>query len=300
MDKDKLSYIYVSLAIILWASTAAVGKLIVQEITNIQLMFYSFIFSIMGLFMIVLFQKKLKLFQEYTKKDYLRMAGIGFVGCYLYYIFLFGALMFAPAQEAFIVNYLWPLMVVIFAIIILKEKLTFLKISGILLAIIGVYVVVTQGNILSFSFTNLKADLLAISGAVAYGLFSVLGKKYPYEKYTSMLIYYIFGFVFVLITIFLFSSIPKITYIQLLGIAWLGFATNALAFVFWFKALEYGDTSKMANLVFLTPFLSLVYIYILVGESILISSFIGLVIIVLGIIIQSLRKNKKIKVQSKI
>ena len=118
MDRDKLSYIYVSFAIILWASTAAVGKLIVQEITNVQLMFYSFIFSITGLFLIVLFQRKLKLLKEYNLKDYLHMAGMGFVGCYLYYIFLFGALMFAPAQEAFIVNYLWPLMVVIFAIII--------------------------------------------------------------------------------------------------------------------------------------------------------------------------------------
>ncbi len=256
-------------------------------------MFYSFIFSVSGLFLIVLFQRKLKILKEYTQKDYLRMAGMGFVGCYLYYIFLFGALMFAPAQEAFIVNYLWPLMVVVFAIIILKEKPTFLKILGILLGLIGVYIVVTQGNIFSFSFTNLKADLLAILGAVAYGIFSVLGKKYHYEEYTSMLMYYIFGFVFVLITVFLFSSIPKITFTQLLGIAWLGFATNALAFIFWFKALKYGNTSKMANLVFLTPFLSLVYIYILVGESILLSSFIGLVIIVSGIVIQSLRKNKK-------
>lgn len=291
MSKNKLVYIYVALAILLWASTPVVGKLLVQKITNIQLIFYSFIFSVLSLFLIVLTQGKLKILQSYSKKDYLKMAGAGFIGVYLYYIFFFGALMCAPAQEAFIVNYLWPVMVVIFGILILKEKISFLKILGIILGFIGVYVVIVRGSLLNFSFTNIKADLLAILGAVSYGLFSILGKKYNYERLTSMLIYYFFGFIFVLITILLFSYIPKISLTQLLGTLWLGVVTGALAFVFWFKSLEYGNTAKMANLVFLTPFLSLVYICVLLGERILLASFIGLIIVVSGILIQSLRKN---------
>jgi hypothetical protein len=45
MDGKKISYLYVSLAVLLWASTAAVAKLLLQDITNIQLTFYSFVFS---------------------------------------------------------------------------------------------------------------------------------------------------------------------------------------------------------------------------------------------------------------
>ena len=63
--------------------------------------------------------------------------------------------------------------------------------------------------------------------------------------------------------------------------------TNAVAFIFWFKALEYGETAQMTNMVFLTPFISLIYIYFLVGEQILPSSIVGLIFIVLGIVIQT-------------
>lgn len=59
--------------------------------------------------------------------------------------------------------------------------------------------------------------------------------------------------------------------------------------MFWLLALKYGDTAKISNLIFITPFLSLVYIYFLLGEKILLSSVIGLVLIVLGIVIQSFK-----------
>ena len=195
--------------------------------------------------------------------------------------------MYAPAQEAFIVNYLWPVLVVVFGFLILKEILSLTKIFGIVLSFFGVYVVITQGNIFNFTFTNIPADLLAIFGAVSYALFSVLGKKYNYEVYTSMLVYYASGFVCVFITTLLFSTVPSLSLSQWIGIAWIGVVTNVFAFVCWFKALEYGDTSKMANLIFLTPFVSLIYIYFILNEQILVSSFVGLVLIVVGVLVQT-------------
>lgn len=294
MNKKQSSYIYVLFAVLLWASTPAVGKLLVQDITNIQLMFYSFMFSIGTLFFIVLVQGKLSLLKTYSPKDYLRMAVMGVLGCYLYSIFFFGALMYAPAQEVFIVNYLWPVMVVVFASFTLGERFHFLKILGVVLGFLGVYVVVSQGDLLSFSFIHPQADLLAALGAVSYGLFSVLGKKYSYEKFTSMLVFYAVGFLLVSLTVGFFSHIPALTFTQLLRVLWVGVFTNTFAFIFWFKALEYGDTSVMANIIFLTPFLSLIYIYMLLGEPILFSSFVGLLVIVSGILLQSLRKKENI------
>ena len=235
MDKTKNSYLFVSLAALLWATTAAVAKLLLQDITNIQLTFYSFIFSIIGLFFVVVAQGKINLLKEYTKRDYIHMAYMGVLGCYLYYIFLFGALMYAPAQEAFVINYLWPMMVVVFAVPILKEKLTFTKVLGLVLSFIGVYLVATKGEFFNFTFTNIKGDIFAILGALSYGLFSVLWKKHKYEAFTSMFLYYCFGFVLVLITVFSFSTIPRVSLLQLAGLAWLGIMTNALSFVSWFK-----------------------------------------------------------------
>lgn len=290
MKKSLSSYVYVALAILLWGSTAAVSKLILRDISSIQLIFYSFPFSIIGLFSILLFQGKVKELCKYRAHDFLKLAGMGFLGCFLYYIFLFGAIERTSAQEAFIVNYLWPIVVVFFGVLILKEKFSWKTACSIAFSFVGVGIVVSKGQALNFHQINLTAAGMAASGAVVYGLFSVLGKKLHYEVYSSMFYYYLFGFVYVAVSLFLFSSIPVVSMGQLLGLAWIGIFTNGLAFVFWFKALEIGDTARMSNLVFLTPFVSLCFIALLTGEAILLSSILGLLLIVLGVFIQGRSK----------
>ncbi|MEK9160034.1 MAG: DMT family transporter [Patescibacteria group bacterium] len=290
VKKSQLAYVYTALAILLWGSTASVSKLILQDISSIQLIFYSFPFTIFGLFLIMLFQGKLKNLTTYKKEDIGKLAGMGFLGCFLYYLFLFGAIERTSAQEAFVVNYLWPVMVVIFGVLLLKEKFTWRTFISILLSFVGVAIVVSKGELMSLDNLNLTAILMAASGALVYGLFSVLGKKLKYEVFSSMFCYYVFGFIYVLLSVLFFSEIPSLDMKQVAGLAWIGFFTNGLAFVFWFKALEVGETAKVSNLVFLTPFVSLIFIYFLVGEPILSSSIIGLLFIVLGVFIQSYRK----------
>jgi drug/metabolite transporter (DMT)-like permease len=134
--------------------------------------------------------------------------------------------------------------------------------------------------------------MFAIGCSFSYGLFSVLGKKKDYDRYVSMMFYYLFSSIFSAIPVLIYSGLPRISTIQLTGVVWLGVFANGIAFVFWFLALKYGDTAKMSNIVFLTPFLSLVYIYFLLGEEILVTSLLGLIFIVLGIFIQYTGKNR--------
>lgn len=286
--KINQGYVYVSLASILWASTAAVSKLLLAHLDNLQVLFFSTLFASLSLLIISLVQGKFTVLKKYSLKDYAIFAMMGFIGVFLYRFFLQAALVLMSAQEAFIVNYTWPIMVVIFARIILKEKMTLKKVIGLLLSFIGVVIVTTKGNLSVLSF-SVGGVLFALAGAVVYGFYSVLGKRQAYEKFTSTTFFYIFSFIFSAISLFLFSSIPSLSLEQLGGLLWLGIFPSGLAFVFWLLALKYGDTAKISNLIFMTPFLSLIYIYFLLGEKILLSSIIGLAVIVAGILIQSIK-----------
>lgn len=283
-----ISYIFVLLASLLWGSTAAVAKLLLTNLNNLQVLFFTNLFAFIGLFFIVLFQKKKAIIKTYTRHDYFTFAWMGFIGAFLHVFFLFSALQLLPAQEAFIINYLWPIMVMVFAVLLLKEQITLRKVLGIICSFLGVAIVITKGNFFALQFGNILGILSAIAGAVVFGLFSVLGKKQNYDKFVSMMFYYFFSFFYALIAVFLFSEIPTISIRQLLELAWLGVFTSGVAFVFWFLALKYGDTAKMSTMIFLTPFISLIYIYFLVGEKILLSSIVGLAVIVVGILIQSI------------
>ncbi len=108
-----------------------------------------------------------------------------------------------------------------------------------------------------------------------------------------MFIYFVTALVFITPTLFLFSSLKNPSLHIWLWLLLNGFLVNGISYIFWFKALEYGDTSVTSNALYLTPFLSLVYIALFLGEKILLSSVVGLVIIVIGIILQSVNLRQR-------
>ncbi|HIH24042.1 TPA: DMT family transporter [Candidatus Woesearchaeota archaeon] len=281
------AYLFVSVSILLWASTAAVGKLLLEDLDSLQALLFMLLFASAALIVIALAQGKSSVLKRYSFRDVAIFAGMGFLGVFGYHAFLLGGLAYAPAQEAFILNYTWPLWVVVFSVLLLKRRFTWRSAAAIVLSFLGVVVVATKGT-LALSFTSVTGDLFALAGAVCYGLFSVLGVRLRYDSTVSMASYYVFGTLFAIPTVLLFSSVPAVSPLQMAGLAWLGVLTCGVAFLMWFLALKHGDTAKMANIVFLTPFLSLVYIHFLLGEAILLSSLVGLMLIVAGIAVQSL------------
>lgn len=285
--------VYALLAALLWGSTAAVVKLIGSGINNIQILFFTSAIASISLALIVTFQKKWHTIAGYRAKDYVRFAYMAFIGVFLYYMLLYAALQLVPGQEAFVVNYTWPIWVIVFAVLILKEKLTPIKVLAIGLSFIGVYVVITRGHITSFDFSAIWGNILALIAACAYGLFSVLSKRNDDEKVTSTLFFYLFAFVYTSVYLGVFSSLPSPTPSEWLGLLWLGIATSGIAFVLWQLALKHGETSKVSNIVFITPFLSLVYLAVLAKEKILLSSVIGALLIVGGLVIQSVQSRTK-------
>lgn len=287
------AYIFALAATLLWGSSAAVVKILLQNLNSLQILLYSSLFASISLFFIALFQRKLSIIKSYTKKDYLNFACMGFIGVFLYYLFFYLAISYLKAQEAFIINYIWPIMIVLFAVPILGEKFTVKKILAIIISFMGVVIIATEGNIQQLHFAKPLGVILAVIAAISYGLFSVLGKRQNNDKTLSMMFYFIFTFIYTLISIILFGNIPQINGMQIVGLLWTGIFTSGGAFLLWFLALKYGDTSKIANMAFLTPFFSLIYIYILLHEDIQIYSIIGLIFICIGIFIQNFRFNIK-------
>jgi len=288
-----IAYLYVSLTSLLWGSSAAAGKLMLRDVSNLQLLLLASSVATVALFVIALIQKKIHIVKQYKLRDYKNFALLGLFGIVFYYSFYFAGLSIAPAQEVFIVNYTYPIWIVLLASIVLKEKFTLRKAAALLISFAGVCVVVTKGDFTSLDPTNLKGDLFALTGGVAYGVFSVLGKKHNYDKVLSMFFSYLFASVIIAIVVLVFDSFPGITPRLCLGALWIGIAVMALGFVFWFLALQLGDTAKMSNMLFLTPFLSLLYISLLTDEKIHPTSIAGLAVIVAGIIIQNYKKRPK-------
>jgi drug/metabolite transporter (DMT)-like permease len=286
-ENNKKRNLYLLSTIILWSLTPAVAKLALSELSNYQLLFYTSIVGSISLFLVNYFQGKLNLLSQYKSKDYLIMLLMGFVGIFLYYVFLYGAFARAPAGQVNVINYLWPVFIIVFSIPILHEKFNWKTISAILLSFIGALIAFTQGSLSAFGREHITGYLLALLAAICYGIFSVVGKKLNYEKFSSMFVYYIIA-TFLIIPASLATSgfiLPK-SLTTIVAILSLGGIMNSIAFVFWFKALKIGDTHKTANLVYSVPFLAMIWTYLLNRENFSIASIFGLALIIVGIFIQ--------------
>lgn len=291
MNKQKQAYSYAVIAVLFWSTVASVFKVSLRYVDVFQLLFYSSLASIVILFIILLFQKKLNLIWTYCAKDFLRSALLGFLNPFLYYVVLFKAYSLLRAQEALTLNYTWPIMLALLSIPLLKQKIGFKSILAIIISFIGALSIATKGNILSFSFTNISGVLLALGSTVIWSLFWIYNIKDKRDEVAKLFLNFTFGFIFILIATLLFSRISFSNIQGLLGAGYVGLFEMGITFVIWLKALSLSrTTAKVSNLIYLSPFLSLIIINRVVGEKILFSTIIGLILIVAGIIIQGTKR----------
>ena len=289
----KKTYIFAGIAIFCWSTVATTCKLLLQELDSFQLLWMNSLIA--GTFLVILnlCMENFRIYKHYKIKDYLCMACIGIPGTFFYYMFYYSGTDIMPASQAFIINYLWPIMSVLFACIILKEKLTLKKIAAIIISFIGVAIVI-GGAINGFDKKTLLGAGWCILGAVSYGIFTALNQKMNYNKMMTLMISYFTTFI-ITTAINTFDGalfVPRIE--QMAGFLWNGIFTVALANSFWIMALEKGKTAKVSNLAYITPFLSSVWTSIFLNEKITANSMIGLIIIILGIFIQLNNKEKSI------
>lgn len=288
----KKQYIYAGISIFLWSTTATVTKLLLGSINSMQILLFGSFFASIYLLIVNIIKGNLKQLKDYKIKDYLQIAGIGLLGTFLYNLFLYLGINKMQASQAFIINYLWPIMTIAFACIILKEHMTFRKIIAIFLSFFGVIIVTSNGNFLNIEKESVIGALYCILAAISYGLFSIINKKKNYNKYLSMMLFYMISFIISLLYILCLKELFIPEGNQLIGLLWIGIFTSATAFTSWAIALEKGDTAKISNLAYITPFLSLIWTRLILKEKISIYAIIGLVVIILGILIQL--KDKKL------
>ena len=279
----KKEYICAIISVLLWSTTATISKLLLGSLDSMQILLVSSLFSFIFLLIINCINGSIK--------DYLIIFSLGLIGIFLYDLFFYLGINAMQASQAFIINYLWPIMTVLFACIILKEKFTLRKIIAIIISFIGVIIVSSNGNIFNIDKSSIMGTFYCMLAAILYGLFSVLNKKQNYNKYTSMMLFYLGSFIISLIYVLTSKKtfMPELN--QLLGMLWIGIFTSAIAYTSWALALAKGDTARISNIAYLTPFISLIWTGIVLKEKISLYSVLGLVIIVLGIFIQM--KNKK-------
>ena len=296
LNNQSKAYLFAGIAIFFWSTVASAFKLSLEHLEPIQLVLYSTLFPICVLFIIVLYQGKLNLIGSFSRSDLIKCVLLGFLNPCLYYIILFKGYDALPAQEAMVINFSWPVMLVILSIPILKQKIDIKSFLSIIVCYFGVIVIATNGDIFSMQFENPYGVFLMLISTVIWSLFWLFNTKNSNNSLVSLFLIFLFSFPFILAFVLLTNSFVIPSFKGLIGSIYIGFFEMGISLVLWQSALKISTTvSRVASLVFITPFLSLILLHFVLGESILFSTIIGVVLICTGLILQKYFTSKVTK-----
>jgi drug/metabolite transporter (DMT)-like permease len=295
MKNQTKAYLFASAAVLCWSTVGSAFKLALREVDYVNLLFWSVLVSLLVFVVFITVKRQWSLIKQQTASEIFRSAFMGLINPFLYYLILFQAYDLLLAQEALTLNYLWPVVLVLLSIPILKQKIGFLSFLAIIISFAGSFAIATGGKILDFKFTNTYGVILAVLSTVIWAVFWLLNVRDKRNETVKLFMNFVFGFAFVLVYGLITKSIKLPGLNGVIGVTYVGIFEMGVTFFLWMMALSLSETTaKVSNLIYFAPFLSLIIVSITIGEEIKTATIAGLAMIIGGILLQRYFGRKKL------
>ncbi len=290
---QKQAIIFALISVLIWSTVASAFKLALRGMNPWQLIFIATLVSLFVYLLIILFTGKLRLLLSISKKDIARSSILGLLNPFGYYLVLFKAYELNPAQVTQTLNMIWPVSLALLSAPLLGQKISIKNIYAVLISFVGVAFVASQGSIEGFSKTNSLGAGLALSSSIIWAFYWIFSVKNNQDKLIMMFWNFMFGLVYLLL--FGIIDFEQNIDFQIDNSFWaaiyVGIFELGLTYLVWMKALEKSENNAVtSNFIFLTPFISLIFIYFILNETIYGTTFVGLCLILIGIFVQQIRK----------
>ena len=274
-------------AVMLWSTVATAFSLSLQYLTPLQLVTLATVISWCFFAIRLRAPERRSALRVTSSKARATGLLVGWLNPGLYYLVLFAAYDRLPAQEAMAINYSWGITLALLAAPLLRQHLS----AGALLAACisygGILVIATRGAPLSLDFAQPLGVGLALLSTVLWSLYWVINTRLSLDPEVNLFLNFS-GALPLLLALLWWSNTPFPTLWQgWAGGLYVGLFEMGLAFVLWMGAMKATtSTLRISSLIFLSPPLSLVLIWVIAGEPVKAYTLIGLVLILLGLWLQ--------------
>lgn len=289
MTQQQKSYLYATLAILAWSSVSTAFKISLRHLTPIGLLLIS---SLSATMFLLLYKGLSGSEEEHSFSFNLKKSlAPALLNPFFYYLVLFVAYSRLRAQEAQALNYTWAIVLSLFSIIMLRERFRFKDLAALIISFLGVIIISTKGRVFSLDFDDALGTALAAGSSIIWALYWIINMRDRRETITKLSYSFGLGFVFILLTGFLLRDpifLPQSQMaVALISGIYVGIFEMGLTFVLWMRALDLSEsTAKVSNLIFITPFISLIFIRFALGEAIHFATVLGLLLIIASNVLQ--------------
>jgi drug/metabolite transporter (DMT)-like permease len=273
VEKDT---IYALSAMLLWSTVASAFKISLGSMPPATLLLFSSSFSTLIFFVILLLQRRMKR-SLFSKEKIKRAIPLGFLNPFLYYNLLFASYSILPAQQAQALGLSWPVMTALLSPFMHRGRTDRKSMLAVLISFSGVCVI-------SLRIVSLAGALLALSAAFVWTIYWL--ENAGENTAETLFLNFMFGTLFSFVLFMLNPEIPE----NPLPALYIGAFEMGITFFLWQKALSLSkNITRTANMIYLMPFISLLFIHGVLNERIEITTIPGLLLIIGGVLLQTKR-----------
>jgi drug/metabolite transporter (DMT)-like permease len=184
-------------------------------------------------------------------------------------------------------------MLALLSVPILKHPLSARSLFSILLSFMGAFIIATRGDLNGWNTLNLPGVLLALGSTVVWALYWLFSARMEVDAVIKLFVGFLSGSVMAILYAFTKCQLaPEVDQYPWLAVGYVGLFEMGITFFIWLKALQLADSAaKIGNMIYLTPFLSLLLLAFILDESIHNSTLLGLIVIITGILSQRYRSS---------
>jgi len=231
-----------------------------KSLDHYQFLFWSSLLSFLSLLILTYKAKQLQFLKKQTSSLWLRTVMLGFLGSFFYYFCLYQGYLFGSKVEVLSVQYTWPAWIIVFTLIVSKQKFVWQHGFVIASGLACVLLVISKGNLTTLSVPNPAVLAWVLLGAMGFALFSVLSKQTKMPALPLNTIFFAVATIGSFILMMVKSTFEWPQANNILALLTNGILVNGVSYYFWVTALRQTKTEYLSLLTFLTPLISVIYL----------------------------------------
>jgi drug/metabolite transporter (DMT)-like permease len=289
MRKGSLVVIYLKLFMtaVFWGGTFIAGRVIAQHVMPFSAAFLRFVIA--AVFLLLLTWKQEGKFPLPTKSQVFPLILLGLTGIFAYNAFFFKGLKLIEAGRASVIVANNPIVIALCSAYFFRERLTPLKIAGILLSITGAITVITHGHLLDVFRGNFGLGELYIFGCVAsWVTYSLIGKAVMKNLSPLLSVTYsvLVGVAALALPAYFEGVIPAAIHYPLpiwFSLVYLGLCGTVLGFVWYYQGIQQIGPTRAGIFINFVPISAILLAFLILAEPITLSLIVGVLFVSSGV-----------------
>jgi drug/metabolite transporter (DMT)-like permease len=242
------------------------------------------------------YNSKLEIKKNFFKSNWLKLLITSFSGISLFFYAQYTSiLIIGPSLPALFVCLLAPVLITLFALILFNEKLTLPKVIGFIIATIGGFFLVTGGDlsILHLNNPNFWGYFFALLTPLLWSIYSTFSKKIALQNSPFSLIKYTSYFGTIELLGFVFFKGDLLNFISnlfnpflIISASYLGVICYVIGYYIWNTAQKKIDSAKVSSFLYLEPFFTLLFSFLLQREEVIgLINILGAFVVLIAVLI---------------